>query len=74
MCWPCAVCRVDWRAGMKDRATTALDPELDGEHDYSQADIDAAVIAAKWALHDLEALREALAKQLALVLDGETHQ
>ena len=51
-----------------------LDPELDGEHDYSQADIDAAVIAAKWALHDLEALREAMAGQLALVLDGETHQ
>ena len=46
-----------------------LDPEMDGEHDYSQADIDAAVIAAKRALHDLEALREALAGQLALALE-----
>ena len=45
------------------------DPELEGEHDYSQADIDAAVIAAKRALHDLEVLREVLVGQLALALE-----
>jgi len=72
------VARLEQTDALLDRLVNAAatlvaecDTDLEGEHDYSQDEIDEAALAAKWCLHDWGLMRETQAGQMGLGLGGD---